>query len=354
MSFYYVYILETINAEGKKKYYTGYTKDLQRRLAEHKKGAGAKFCRGKKIDLKYFETFTTQGDAIRRELEIKSFSRNKKMELIKILENSRFSVEDSNFIIILVGLPASGKSTFSHSLEKVIKKKFIGFDFIVIDPDILRNEIMKKKFDPSKEHLVRKKNLHLIKNALKEKKIVISDDLNYYASMRHDIKKIAEELGVLYFIIHINTPLKKCLEWNKVRGKPIPDSIIIDIASKIEFYSKYNWDRPIETIDLSIVKNLENESTRIIDLIIKKLNEKKIIKDEPFSLDSEILRYNERLDRITRSIIKDLIITVEYSNLKEQIIDLRKKFIKENKNTKISDKEISKLFLKDLRKLRNS
>ena len=263
-------------------------------------------------------------------------------------------MDDSNFIIILVGLPASGKSTFAHNLEKVIKKKFIEFDFIIIDPDIIRGDIMKGNFDPSMEHLVREKNLNLIKKALKEKNIVISDDLNYYASMRHDIKEIAEKFGVLYFTIHITTPLEKCIEWNKERGKPIPDSIIIDIAEKIEFQSKYNWDRPFETLDLSIIKNLESESIRIVDLIIKKLYEKSSIKNEKDSLDSEILDYNERLDIITRNIIKDIINTEEYSDLREQVISLRKIFIKENKNTKISDKEISERFLKDLRNLRNN
>ena len=45
---YYVYILETIAKNNKKRFYTGYTNNLNRRLQEHKKGTGAKFCRGKK------------------------------------------------------------------------------------------------------------------------------------------------------------------------------------------------------------------------------------------------------------------------------------------------------------------
>lgn len=80
---YYVYILETVSNNGKKRYYTGYTNNLYRRWKEHRSGKGAKFCRGKKsIDLKYFETFTTRKEAMNRELEIKSFSRTQKRELI--------------------------------------------------------------------------------------------------------------------------------------------------------------------------------------------------------------------------------------------------------------------------------
>ena len=84
MALFYVYILETIAKNNKKRYYTGYTKNLQRRLEEHKSGTGAKFCRGKKsIELKYFETFTERKHAMRRELEIKTYSRKQKSDLVK-------------------------------------------------------------------------------------------------------------------------------------------------------------------------------------------------------------------------------------------------------------------------------
>ncbi|MBY9008549.1 MAG: GIY-YIG nuclease family protein [Candidatus Lokiarchaeota archaeon] len=84
MSLYYVYILETIAKSNKKRFYTGYTNNLQRRLEEHKKGTGAKFCRGKKsIKLKYFETFLERRTAMKRELEIKTYSRKEKIILIR-------------------------------------------------------------------------------------------------------------------------------------------------------------------------------------------------------------------------------------------------------------------------------
>ena len=89
MSLYYVYILETIAKNNKKRFYTGYTNNLNRRLQEHKKGTGAKFCRGKKkIQLKYFESFMERGAAMRRELEIKTFSRKQKIELIKTFDEA--------------------------------------------------------------------------------------------------------------------------------------------------------------------------------------------------------------------------------------------------------------------------
>ncbi len=88
MTVYYVYILEVIAKDGKKMFYTGYTNDLYRRWREHKNGTGAKFCRGKKsVGIRYFETFLSRKEAMARELEIKSFSRQKKGDLIRNAEN---------------------------------------------------------------------------------------------------------------------------------------------------------------------------------------------------------------------------------------------------------------------------
>jgi len=84
MVVYYVYILEVVAKNGKKMFYTGYTNDLYRRWKEHRNGTGAKFCRGKKsIGLRYFEIFSNRKEAMTRELEIKTYSRQKKRELIE-------------------------------------------------------------------------------------------------------------------------------------------------------------------------------------------------------------------------------------------------------------------------------
>ena len=89
MSVFYVYILNTIGKNNKRRFYTGYTNDLYRRLEEHKAGKGARFTKGKKkIELKYVETYVNRKEAMKRELEIKTYSRKKKAELIKSFKNS--------------------------------------------------------------------------------------------------------------------------------------------------------------------------------------------------------------------------------------------------------------------------
>ena len=63
--------------------YTGVTKNLLRRVWEHKNGVGSEFCRHYKLDrLVYFERFQYVGNAIAREKQIKGLLRIKKIALI--------------------------------------------------------------------------------------------------------------------------------------------------------------------------------------------------------------------------------------------------------------------------------
>ena len=76
---YYVYILQCADQS----LYTGYTKDIERRIREHNESnLGARYTKGKKpVKLIYSEKFQTIGEAMRREIEIKSWPREKKLAL---------------------------------------------------------------------------------------------------------------------------------------------------------------------------------------------------------------------------------------------------------------------------------
>jgi len=76
----YVYILEC--ADGS--YYTGSTKDIERRLQQHRVGEGSKYTKYRlPITLIYFEEFDRIDAAFYREKQIQSWSRKKKEALIQ-------------------------------------------------------------------------------------------------------------------------------------------------------------------------------------------------------------------------------------------------------------------------------
>jgi len=76
---HHVYVIEC--ADGT--LYTGYTTDVERRVAEHDAGEGAKYTRGRTpVTLRHVESFDSKSAAMSREYAVKSLSRTEKERLI--------------------------------------------------------------------------------------------------------------------------------------------------------------------------------------------------------------------------------------------------------------------------------
>lgn len=76
---YFVYLLECKDGS----LYTGVTTDVARRLVEHTEGKGGRYTRAKGVKkIVYTEEQPSRSAAQKREAEIKSWSREKKLALI--------------------------------------------------------------------------------------------------------------------------------------------------------------------------------------------------------------------------------------------------------------------------------
>ena len=76
---HWVYVLRC--ADGT--LYTGYTTDVERRVAEHDAGEGAKYTRGRTpVELVHAEPFESRSAALSREHAIKSLTRAEKQRLV--------------------------------------------------------------------------------------------------------------------------------------------------------------------------------------------------------------------------------------------------------------------------------
>ncbi len=77
---FWVYILASIN----RVLYVGSTDDLPRRLSEHKRGRSDAFTARYRVHrLVYFEGAPSRSEAMRRERQIKTWRRSKKIALIE-------------------------------------------------------------------------------------------------------------------------------------------------------------------------------------------------------------------------------------------------------------------------------
>jgi putative endonuclease len=76
---YFVYIIECAN----KALYTGITNDLKRRFEQHKTGRGARYTSyNPAVKIRYCKKYATRSAAAKREYQIKSWPRTKKLALI--------------------------------------------------------------------------------------------------------------------------------------------------------------------------------------------------------------------------------------------------------------------------------
>ena len=80
MKQWFVYILECSDGS----FYTGITTDLEKRVRRHNSGSGAKYTRSRRpVKLIYGKETASKSAAKRKEIEIKSLSRENKERLIE-------------------------------------------------------------------------------------------------------------------------------------------------------------------------------------------------------------------------------------------------------------------------------
>lgn len=79
---WYVYVL--LCEDGS--FYTGSTNNLENRFLDHQKGRGGRYTRSHQVvKMVYSETLSTKGEALKREWEIKSWKRGKKIKELKLV-----------------------------------------------------------------------------------------------------------------------------------------------------------------------------------------------------------------------------------------------------------------------------
>lgn len=79
---FYAYILECSDGT----FYCGYTDDLDKRIAVHNSGKGAKYTRSRlPVRLHYFEEFEDKHSAMSREYQLKQLSHSEKESLRKLI-----------------------------------------------------------------------------------------------------------------------------------------------------------------------------------------------------------------------------------------------------------------------------
>lgn len=180
-------------------------------------------------------------------------------------------------LIMLKGLPASGKSTYA--------KELADSGYIRVNKDDLRSMLNNSSWSKANEKRVIKIRDYIISESLYEDKSVVVDDTNFAEVHKTRLKELASKYGAKFETKFFNTPLEECIKRDEKRAnsvgssviikmynqylKPLPEvykppkdkpkAVIVDIdgtLAKMTDRSPYDWSRVAEDLPNIVVVNL--------------------------------------------------------------------------------------------------
>jgi predicted kinase len=144
-------------------------------------------------------------------------------------------------MIILMGLPASGKSTYAAQLLQQYGNA------IRINRDLLRTMLHCDVWSGKNERLTKNAARTLARHFLARDEmglldlkqgpgVVIIDDTNLVESTLASWKQLAEMCGASWEIVDMPTDVAECLRRDRLREKPVGDHVIIGMALQSHRY----------------------------------------------------------------------------------------------------------------------
>jgi predicted kinase len=135
-----------------------------------------------------------------------------------------------NTVIVLIGIPASGKSSFARSIVQSYSSPVK-----VVCPDLIRVELYadrclsENQFQGDWQEIYNQIKVQF-QQSYQAQKSVIYDATNCKIQYRQEIISLCKNIGFnLVTGIWLNVPLWICLQRNERRLHPVPESVILDM-----------------------------------------------------------------------------------------------------------------------------
>lgn len=125
-------------------------------------------------------------------------------------------------IVLLVGLPGSGKSTWASGKQGVLSSDSLR-ELLSDDPD-------NQTIHPLVFRVLRS----LLKHRLAlMRPVTYIDATNLTPNERSPYFKIAGESGAAVEAVFFDVPVKECIRRNRLRGRIVPDEVILNMAKRL-------------------------------------------------------------------------------------------------------------------------
>lgn len=158
-------------------------------------------------------------------------------------------------LLMLKGLPASGKTTYAKELEATGQ-------WVRVNKDDIRKEYFPEWTRKDEDKVLYIEDSEII-GELSEGNSVVVDDTNFAPKHQPRLEKIAKDNGADFEVLFIDTPLEECIKRNRKRSNSVPMDVILSmyrnhIAPFKEEHVKYD-----DTLDEAIVVDVDGTLAHI-------------------------------------------------------------------------------------------
>lgn len=160
-------------------------------------------------------------------------------------------------LLMLKGLPASGKSTHAKELEAT-------GEWVRVNKDDIRKEYFPDWTFKNEKEVLYIEDSEIIAE-LREGNSVVVDDTNFHPKHKERLEKIAKDEGAEFEVLFIDTPFEECIKRNKKRPNSVPLEVIMGmyrqyIAPLREKAIEYN-----DNLEEAIVVDVDGTLAHICD-----------------------------------------------------------------------------------------
>eukprot|EP01025_Chloroclados_australasicus_P068105 TRINITY_DN9449_c0_g1_i2.p1 TRINITY_DN9449_c0_g1~~TRINITY_DN9449_c0_g1_i2.p1 ORF type:complete len:292 (-),score=14.15 TRINITY_DN9449_c0_g1_i2:358-1233(-) len=151
-------------------------------------------------------------------------------------------------LIVISGQPCSGKTSVALQLQELLLSK--GLKVGILSEDSLLLDKNKSYLDVTSEKNTRGLLKSSVERKLGNEEYLIMDSINNIKGYRYEIWCIAKAVGTRYCLVHVDTPVEVCRQWNAQRREEdaYQQEIFEDLAGRFETPDiKNRWDCPLYT-----------------------------------------------------------------------------------------------------------
>jgi predicted kinase len=146
-------------------------------------------------------------------------------------------------VIILIGIPASGKSSCALKIAQTHTKAIA-----IISTDLIRSQLYGSPLIQGKWAEIYDEIQIQFQQSYEAHKSVIYDATNYLNQYRREIINLSKTTGFTTVTgIWLNVPLWICLQRNERRPHPVPENVILEMYQALMHRSP-SWDEGFDSL----------------------------------------------------------------------------------------------------------